>query len=282
MENRENKGSNTKPSYSVLMAVYKKDNPEWFDIALDSMIRQTMPPSEIVIVVDGPITDALEKVIIQKRKNNSGLIKCVRLKTNQGLGEALRVGVLSCTNEWIVRMDSDDYSLPERCEIQFMIQAQYQADIVGCNVDEFIGTPDHVVAKRVFPEKHEEIIAFGKRRTPFAHPAVIMKKSQVLAAGNYRTAYLYEDYDLFVRMLMAGCISRNIAKPLVCMRVNSDFYARRGGIKYLVTLLRFNIYMQKIGWMSHTDFAVRSVANIISCLIPNRLRDWVYKKLLRK
>lgn len=50
--------------YSVLMAVYKKDNPEYFAIALDSMINQTMPPDEIVIVKDEMVVN--KKTISQK------------------------------------------------------------------------------------------------------------------------------------------------------------------------------------------------------------------------
>lgn len=42
-----------------------------------------------------------------------------------------------------------------------------------------------------------------------------MRKSQILAAGNYRTALYYEDYDLFVRMLMLGLKGYNVPQALV-------------------------------------------------------------------
>lgn len=50
-------------TYSVLMSVYQKENPEYFRTAIDSMINQTARPDEIVIVEDGPLTEALYRVI---------------------------------------------------------------------------------------------------------------------------------------------------------------------------------------------------------------------------
>ena len=51
------------PPFSVAMSVYEKDNAEWFDDALSSIINQTVRPSEIVLVVDGPVPDGIQLVI---------------------------------------------------------------------------------------------------------------------------------------------------------------------------------------------------------------------------
>lgn len=51
------------PKFSVAMCVYGNDNPEWFDEALNSVINQTIKPSEIVLVVDGPVPDSIHAVI---------------------------------------------------------------------------------------------------------------------------------------------------------------------------------------------------------------------------
>lgn len=51
------------PPFSVAISVYKKDNPEWFDVALKSIIVQTIKPDEIVLVVDGPVSDVTRNVI---------------------------------------------------------------------------------------------------------------------------------------------------------------------------------------------------------------------------
>lgn len=270
--------------YSILMSVYKNDNPEWFDFSIRSMLKQTLFPDEFVIVEDGPVSDEIEAVVQANCRSYPDLFHIIRLKENLGLGEAMRIGVLECRNEWIARMDSDDYSCPDRIEKELSAAVAHGADIVGTDVAEFTGTPDeaHRKAIRAFPEGHDDLIKFGKRRTPFAHPAVLMKKSKVLSAGNYQTAYLHEDFDLFVRMFRDGCIGYTVKEILVYVRIGEDFYERRGGVSYLKALLKFNWKQLAEGWMGISDFAIRSAGNIAFCLMPNSLRDYLYRRVLRK
>lgn len=56
------------PKFSVAMCVYEKDNPKWFDEALESIFKQTLPPDEVILVVDGPIPKEIENIIV-KYKN---------------------------------------------------------------------------------------------------------------------------------------------------------------------------------------------------------------------
>lgn len=51
------------PPFSVAMCVYGGDNAEWFDAALNSVVNQSVPPNEIVLVIDGPIPDTIQSVI---------------------------------------------------------------------------------------------------------------------------------------------------------------------------------------------------------------------------
>ena len=51
------------PPFSVAMSVYERDNAEWFDAALKSIINQTVKPNEIILVVDGPVPQAIHSVI---------------------------------------------------------------------------------------------------------------------------------------------------------------------------------------------------------------------------
>ncbi|MCM1508607.1 MAG: glycosyltransferase [Ruminococcus flavefaciens] len=270
--------------YSVLMCVYIKDNPEWLCLAINSMISQTLPADEFVIVKDGPVTYEIESALNKYCSKFPKLFHIVQLEKNSGLGEALRYGILQCRNEWIVRMDADDYSIPSRVEKQLKIAYRKNVDIVGSDVAEFIGMPDkkHQTALRVFPKNHKDIVKFSRRRTPFAHPAVIMKKSHVLSAGNYKSAFLHEDFDLFIRMLKQGDIGYTIKEPLVFIRINEDFYKRRGGVFYLKSLLKFNLKQLKSGWMKPSDFIIRSASNIVFCLLPNQIRDFMYRRVLRK
>lgn len=269
--------------YSVLMSVYYKENPEWLKYSIDSMLNQTIKPDEFVLVEDGPLTDELDKVIDEFEKNNKDLFKIIKLSINGGLGPALERGINECKNEFIARMDSDDYSVPNRIEKQFEIFEKYpDLGLVGSNVDEFEGDITRVNCHVILPEFQDDIYKFSKKRCPFRHPTLLYKKSAVLNAGNYREFYLCEDYDLYVRMLRSGCKCYNIQEPLVFMRVGSDFYKRRGGWKYMNTILKFKNEQLKIGYFSLGDYLKSTIPHIIVCLVPNKLRDYVYRNLLRK
>lgn len=268
--------------YSVLMSVYEKENPKYFEESIQSMLNQTIAPDEFVIVKDGRITNELEKVINKFTLKNSGLFKIIDLKENVGLGPALAIGVENCKNEYIARMDSDDISVSTRIEKQFKIlEEDPELDIIGSSVGEFIENTENVISYRELPEKNEEIQEFSKKRNPFAHPSVLLRKQKVLEAGNYRKYYLCEDYDLWNRMISKGAKCYNIQENLVFMRISKDFFKRRGGIKYLKSILKFKVEQYKNGYYSMSNLIVSGGAHTIVCLLPNFLREFIYLKLLR-
>lgn len=269
--------------YSVLMSVYFKENPEWFDNSIKSMLEQTIFPDEFVIVEDGELTDDLDRVVEKYVKKFPNVFKIVKIEKNGGLGPALKRGVEECKNEFIARMDSDDYCLPNRIEKEFeMLDKDPDLGMVGTNVAEFTESIDNVISKVILPETNEEIIKFSKKRNPFRHPSILFKKSSVLKAGNYREYYLCEDYDMWLRMIRSGCKCYNIQEILTYMRISEDFYKRRGGIKYLKSINKFKKEQMSIGYFTKTEYIKSIVPHAIVCLMPNFLRDFVYKKMLRK
>jgi len=265
--------------YSVLTSVYYSDNPEYLIQSIESMLRQTVPPDEIVLVCDGPLTGELDAVI----DGYGDALNVVRLKENQGLGEALNIGIGHCRNELVARMDSDDISLPDRCEKQLAaFEADSELGLVGGTIEEFSEETGETMRKRLLPENHDEIVAFSKKRCPFNHPAVMYKKSEVTAAGGYTEEYhCFEDYDLWVRMLKNGCKSRNLTEVILRMRVSDASYERRGGKEYANTAMRFYRYMRRIGWIGVDGIVFGAWPQVLVCHIPNRMRKSVYR-LLRK
>ena len=187
--------------FSVLISVYKKEKAEYLKQALQSVINQTLKPTEIVIVKDGPLTKELDDCIEDFQKQNSKLFKILSFKENRGLGLALRDGVKVCKYEYIARMDSDDISKPDRFEKQFnYLQKHPEIALLGTWITEFNkyeNKPDTVTK---LPCTHQEIIKFAKRRNSFRHVTVVFKKTAVIQSGNYRDFLWFEDYDLFVRI----------------------------------------------------------------------------------
>lgn len=268
-------------SYSVLMSIYKQENPAYLIQALDSMLNQTVFPSEIVMVKDGPLTRDLENVLNRYDAKYPGLFNFVSYDVNHGLGYALRQGMLACSNEIVARMDTDDIARPDRMEKQ-LAAIDGGLDMVGSDVIEFVTSPNDPVAATDLPKGIDAIRSYSKRRNPFRHPPMTFKKSKVIEAGNYSSEFLYfEDWDLFNRMLACGCQADNLSEPLVAMRVSEDFYARRGGLQYLKYAKLFKKAQVKRGYFSNLDYLCSYLPHVVLCLMPNFLRAYLYRVLLR-
>lgn len=174
--------------FSVLMSIYYKENPDYLRQCLDSLVSQTVMPTEIVIVKDGPLTDGLESVFSEYVAKNEGLYKFVPLETNHGLGFALAEGVKNCSYELIARMDTDDISRIDRFEIQLKeFESDPDLDICGSHIEEFEDDVTNIVAKRTVPLEDAAIKKYQKKRDGFNHMTVMFKKSAVLKAGNYQS-----------------------------------------------------------------------------------------------
>ena len=270
-------------SYSVLMSLYVKENPEYLKVAVDSILNQTVKPDEVVIVKDGPLTNELEKVVKEYQDTYSDLFNIVVSTENIGLGKALNLGLENCRNELVARMDTDDISKPDRCEKQLTAFSEdEELVLLGSSVDEFYDNPEEVVSRRVVPTKHEDIYKFAKRRSAFNHPTVMYKKSKVLSVGGYSGLRRNQDVDLFGRMLFSGCKAGNIEESLLYFRSNDALAKRRKSWEntksYINTIKKF----WKMGFASFGDYVKVAIAQTTMFLMPVKLQHWVYKKFLRK
>lgn len=269
--------------YSVLMSVYQKENPKWFQESIESMLNQTIKTDDFVLVEDGPLTKELEDIVVKYENDYSNIFRVIRLKENKGLGNALRIGIEKCKNSWIARMDSDDYSVPNRIEKEFaVLDENPKVSIIGSSIAEFTEDIKNVISYRILPSSHEEIVKYSRGRNPFGHPSILFKKEAVLEAGNYRDYHLVEDYDLWIRMIEKNAICHNVSEILVYMRIDENFYKRRGGYRYLKSILTFKKELYKKGYYSLPNYIISAGSHVVSCFLPNALRKFVYQKLLRR
>lgn len=269
--------------YSVLMTVYKKDNPEYFRMALLSMLKQTKRPDEIVLVKDGPVPDEIQNVIDVLDKKYPDIIKQVQLPNNLGLGLALNEGIKICRNELIARMDSDDISMPSRCEKQVAaFEANTSLDIVGCPVIEFFGEPNNEVGKRIVPLNNKEIHEYARKRDPFNHPTVMYRKSKVETVGCYSDLRKNQDTDLWIKMLSSGAVGMNIDEYLLRFRFDDNTYKKRKN--WLNTKLLIGIRWRafRLGFCSIIDFLEVAIMQMAIYVMPVGFQKFVYKKLLRR
>lgn len=268
--------------FSVLMSIYVKERPEFLRQALDSVFNQTIAPDEVVIVEDGPLTSELYSVLDEYGKRYPQL-KRVPLATNGGLGKALNEGLKHCSNELVARMDTDDISVPERFEKQLKVFEKFpQAEIVSAWIDEFVDTPDNTISTRKVPQYPYEVIKYGKTRCPINHPVVMFKKSSVLFAGNYQPFSLFEDYYLWVRLLMNGAKFYNIQESLLRFRTSPEMYKRRGGLRHAITEVRFQNHIRQLGYITFGRFSSNIIIRFIARIMPNGCRMFIYRNMLRK
>lgn len=267
--------------YSVLMSVYCNEKPDFFKKSIESIFRQTKMTNDFVLICDGPLTDGLEQIIQFYCIRYPSLFRVFRIDKNVGLGRALNYGISKCKNELVARMDSDDISLCFRCERQLQIFNKQNVDIVSGFIDEFDGSENNVIGKRKLPEYNDDILEFAKFRCPYNHPCVMYKKSKVLKSGGYKHIFHLEDYYLWIRMILNGCIGYNIQESLLLMRGGREMYKRRSGLKYLINQIRLINFMRTNNMLNLTEYIKSIVLRVMAQLCPVGLKSMIYRIFLR-
>ncbi|MCF7906875.1 glycosyltransferase [Patescibacteria group bacterium] len=269
--------------FSVCISVYKKDDAEHFRKAIESIVNQTIKPSEIILVVDGPVPEDINKVI-DKFKNSLKNFKFIRLSQNKGHAIARQIGIKAADHELVALMDSDDISVSDRFEKQLAcFQNNKNLDVVGGQIYEFINSIKNIIGIRCVPLNDSRIKKYLKKRCPFNQVTVMMRKSSTLKAGGYIDWYCEEDYYLWVRMHEIGCNFKNLPDNLVYVRIDKETYKRRGGWKYFKSEIKLQKYMLKNKIINPFQYLFNALSRFaVQILLPNNIRKYIFRKLFRK
>ncbi|RRD44529.1 glycosyltransferase [Buchananella hordeovulneris] len=273
---------------SVLVSTYLGDDAEQLRRALRSVtVEQTCPPSELVLVTDGPLRPEVEEVVADLGTRSrtdpvAGLsVTLVRLAANLGLARALSAGLAHCRYDVVVRQDADDISLPTRLATQLPLIAAGK-DLVGSAIAEFETDPAEPGMIRRYPQSQADIARLMRRRDPFNHPSVVYRRSVVEQVGGYQHLALMEDYWLFARMVAAGAAAANVPEALVAYRVGEGAYRRRGGWKLLVSEVRMQSKLWQLGIVTWVGLLFNLATRGGYRLVPTGLRRRVYALLTRR
>ncbi len=268
--------------FSVLISVYHRENPTFLDQALTSVENQTHCANEIVLVKDGPLTSELDDVIKQHIDSTNILYTILVLTENVGLGVALTKGIEQCKYEWIARMDSDDIALPDRFEKQFSyIEKNPDADIVGSWICEFDEDMHHCQKERKVPAAHDDLVKFAQYRNPLNHMTVIFKKSAVLDVGGYMPMNGFEDYYLWMRMILKGKQFANVSEVLLKARTGRGMISRRQGWQYAKDEVALEKAAYQLGFWSRLNLMRNLFTRVLPRLLPVFIVEKLYN-LLRK
>lgn len=269
--------------FSVLLSLYIKEKPEYFLQCMESILNQTVMPTEIVVVKDGPVDGEVERVLERFTEEYPGLFKIISYEPNRGLGYALARGVEACGNEIIARMDTDDIARMDRFERQLReFAADPELDICGSVIEEFEEDPGRIVAVRRVPLDDKEIKRYQRRRDGFNHVTVMFKRSSVLRAGNYEMCSLMEDSYLWVRMMQCGAKCKNIDEVLVYVRIGKEMYERRGGFDYFLKYKEGRKKIRETNYISTWDYYYTLIVQFCVALLPENLRGWIFKNILHR
>jgi glycosyltransferase involved in cell wall biosynthesis len=197
--------------------------------AIDSILRQTVPDLELILVDDAS-TDKTPGILQAVSDKRVGVITNDR---QLGLGASLNRGLERAQGRYVARLDSDDVAFPRWLELLLArVNASPPAAIVGTGIVEVdvTGRPGriHELPRGAVPIRWHALFS-----APFFHSTLLIDREVLHAHGlRYDPAYLEsEDYDLWTRLL-AVADGDNLADPLVLRRMHpAQAQARRGDLQ---------------------------------------------------
>jgi len=266
---------------SVLLPVHAGIDPAHLARALDSISRQSLAPTEVVVVEDGPLDDGHHDALATA---TSGLPTVVRevLPVNRGAGVANQAGLLRCTGAWVLKADADDVSLPPRLERLLALATETGADVCGAAMSEFRDAEDNIVSLRTPPLTHAAIARRMRWNNPMNHPTTLYRTDRARRAGGYGDLRYMQDYDLFARMLSQGARFANLAEPLVLFRAGDAVFRRRRSPEMRRCEWQLQRNLQEYGVISpvrrYVNVAARQGARSLPAPVMARLHRTLFSR----
>lgn len=203
--------------YDVLLPAFNAEST--IRRTLESITAQTVLPTKVVIIVNG-CSDETENIV--NDYINESVLKITKIvcKTNIGLVGALNKGLEICMSEWIARIDADDYWLSDHLtNLTSAILEDKTSRLALVAGTSKIMLNDNII-KTTSPLKDAELRRVLLKDNPFVHSAVAFKLDAARAVGGYRKSFIYEDYDLWIRLLSQ--YKGEIIESGMCVHVRSD------------------------------------------------------------
>lgn len=221
------------PIISVLMSVYNEDEVD-LRTSIDSILNQTYSDFEFIIVNDNPDNNSIKELINFYTKKDHR-IKAIFNEENIGLAESLNRAANIAKGSYILRMDADDISVPDRIEKQLEIIRKNNYDLV-CSNYYFINESGKVLERDVKIFNNEDLIKTLPKENVVHHPTVIMKANVFSEMKGYRNFPCAQDYDLWLRMLSNKCTFHMMPEKLLYYRIRSNSITGKNKLKQIHTI----------------------------------------------
>ena len=266
---------------SVLLPVHAGVEAPHLQAALASIAAQTLRAREILVVEDGPLTEAQHEVLDAFGAAHQELVR-IALPVNGGAGVANQAGLEAASGAWIAKADADDILVPDRFERQVEVLRSTGADLCGAAMWEFDDDPDHPVRLRVNPSGHDAIARRMRFNNPINHPTVVYRRALAVEVGGYPPMRFMQDYDLFARLLVGGARMVNLEDPLVRFRAGDTMRKRRSARGYLRLELELQRRLHSYGLVGPVTMMRNLGVRWTFRLLPQRLIRAAYARILSK
>lgn len=203
------------PLVTVLMTVYNAER--FVDLALESLVKQTYPHLEIIVVDDGS-TDKTDRKIAAWAKKD-WRIKIFSLSENCGPDLASNFGLEKARGVFLARMDADDIAFPDRIEKQVNFLLSHSQVVIVGGQCLLINEENEIIGKKTFPTEHSEIYRSLFKLNPIQHPACMIN-CQRLPQGKiyyHNHSILAHDLELVFELAQYGKLA-NLAEPILYYR----------------------------------------------------------------
>ena len=231
------------------------------------------------------LKNVVKEVVVDLKKEAEKIDKriiLVKNKTNEGVTKSLNKAVKIAKGKYIIRMDADDWSYPDRFKLQIELMEKNQDVVISGSYVEICNSNLKVKNLRKYHLYNDTIRKHIFRYSPFAHPATIWK-SKVLKENLYNEVIMVsQDYELYFRVGKIGGFM-NLDKPLLKLRMHDNSVSvRKSGLQLNTTvLIRFNAILMHGYEMSRFDKLYNFLQEIGIGLLPTKMRFLLFN-LLRK
>lgn len=262
---------------TATLSVYDGLDIKYLPVAVESILNQTYSNIEFIIVLDGVKRQDI-RLYLEDIKNSDNRVRLIDLPENKGLGNALNHAFKAANGEFILRMDADDISYPDRVEkLLGHMMAHKELDVLGSFIEEFC---DESESKKVVehPTEHDSMKKRFCRRNPITHATVMFRNSFFEKAGYYPLISIRnEDTLLFLSGFINGCRFANIPEVLYSVRFSREMGSRRIGFRK-----SFSDFVDRLRIIIDLKASLISIFYAIGLLIIQNMPYSIYNLLRSK
>lgn len=256
--------------FSVLMPIGPNFDHNVLQKAWNSILKQSLIPNEIVIILDG--LKEFQKLRVLKIIKNYKNLKYFDIPKQECLADVLNYGLSKCKYQYVARVDADDINYKERFMTQINKISKEKIDIIGSSMKFIIGKKVKIRNKSSFSNLYKFI-------NPLNHPTIILDRIKILSIGGYPRLERFEDYSLWFKSVKNNFKIVNLAKPLVYTYVDNNYFERRSGWKYFKYEIKFQIYIYKENHINFFIFIFNLFTRSFISLFGNLLKPIIFKHI---